>query len=115
MKRSYPVYTIIAILLMVFTFNPVAYASYYNDNGDDYRYDQYDQYYRDYRDDRAKLHDAAGAFLLIATVADLVSNNNHYYNRGPRFHQYRPWSYRNAYYYHHRPVYRYTQHNRWHR
>ena len=113
MKRSYTVYTIIAILLMVFTFNPVAYASYYNDNGDDYRYDQY---YRDYRYDRAKLHDAAGAFLLIATVADLVSNNNHYYNRGPRFHQYRPWSYRNAYYYyHHRPVYRYNQHNRWHR
>ena len=109
MKKRYPVYMLTAILLMVFTFSPLAYAETIDNsaawNG------------REVRSDRDEFGNFIGAVAVLATVASLVSDRDYYYYRGRRYYRNGPWGYRNRYFYH-RPVFynsRVHRYDRYHR
>ena len=80
MKKRYPVYMLTAILLMVFTFSPLAYAETIDNsaawNG------------REVRSDRDEFGNFIGAVAVLATVASLVSDrDDYYYYRGRRYYR----------------------------
>lgn len=94
MKKRYPVYMLTAILLMVFTFSPLAYAETIDNSA------AWDG--RGVRNDRDEFGNFIGAVAVLATVASLVSDrDDYYYYRGRRYYRNGPWGYRNHYFYNH--------------